>query len=203
MRLTIMIFGCKYSIVQAPASREWEHFCGIRIIRENLRQWSPPHHKPRMNRSSLNLTNCGEKPMTEIGLSDRFWDPLLCCGFQYCFYKSNKLWWFGLGWDMWGLRVQFPTGMRDFPFSTACNPALSPPSLLYNMYQGLKQQGLEADHSTSPSAKVKSDGSSPYVFMVWCIVECRNYFPLCFRSHSLLELQTDHGAMNGVETCNK
>jgi hypothetical protein len=75
------------------------------------------------------------------------------------------------------VRVQFPTRVRDFLFSTAFRPALGstqPPIqwVWEAISPGVKQPGHESDHSPSSSAEVKNrEAIPPHLYVEWCLIQ--------------------------------
>jgi hypothetical protein len=79
---------------------------------------------------------------------------------------------------VWRGEVRFLAGQEIFLYSTASTPALGPTESPIQWVPGalspeIKQPGSEADLSSPSSAEVKSGGAkpqSPYVLMVWCLI---------------------------------
>jgi hypothetical protein len=145
-----------------------------KVLEENLKQYHFFHHKPHLNRSWLNLVWCGKKPVTRLWLCETLW-ALFCCGLQCCWYKSNRLWWLGLGVDKWGVRVQFPTCMKRCFSSPHLTDQLWAHPATYTVgalgyFMGDKTAGCEVDHSPASSAEMKSDGVVPTLLdtFSWC-----------------------------------
>jgi hypothetical protein len=71
----------------------------------------------------------------------------------------------GYGLDSRGIRDRFPSGAIDFS-SQRPDRFSDPPSLVWNGYSGalsfgLKQPGLQTDHTSPSIAEVKNGGAIP------------------------------------------
>jgi hypothetical protein len=94
-----------------------------------------------------------------------------------------------MGWTFRVLGFNSQQGLGIFLFITVSIMALGPTQFPFQwvtgtLSLGVKWLGREADYSPPSSAEVKnawSCTSTPqYVFMVWCLVKCRDNFTFTF-----------------------